>query len=545
MAKFNTGTARPAVHSPIASEPAPSARTHEGGPGYVRDAHGELFLLAVTNMVAEKSFYETAEARDDRFEQLVRQVALDDPDWMARFVPWLRAEANMRSASLVAACETVKARLDAAGRGEDMFVHDEFNKAGYNRTVIDAACQRADEPGEVLAYWTSKYGRKIPQPVKRGLADAVARLYNERNLLKYDSDAKGYRFGDVIDLVHPAPADEKARWQGDLFAHALDRRHNRDNPIPDSLKMLRARADLMDVPVSERRSVFARPGFLAEAGMTWEALAGWLQGPMDAAAWEAVIPSMGIMALARNLRNFDQAGVADAVAARVAEKFMDPNEVARSRMFPFRFLSAYRAAPSLRWAWPLEQALGHSLANVPALSGRTLVLVDRSPSMWQQQMSGRSTMPWSDAAAVFGVAVALRAENADLVEFGIDNQQVNFARGESVLKVMERFTRQNGTNIPNAVRDHFKGHDRVVIVTDEQSQPGYLPWNSMDWRSGQVAVDDLIPREVPLYLWNFGGYKHGAARSGSRNRHTFGGLTDAAFRMISLLESGRDGNWPF
>jgi hypothetical protein len=50
---------------------------------------------------------------------------------------------------------------------------------------------------------------------------------------------------------------------------------------------------------------------LAAAGVTWEALAGWLQGPMDKAAWEAIIPSMGVMALARNLRNFDEAGVSD------------------------------------------------------------------------------------------------------------------------------------------------------------------------------------------------------------------------------------------
>jgi hypothetical protein len=549
MAKFNTGTARPSVHSPIVTERAPSARTHEGGPGYTRDARSELFLLAVTNMVAEKSFYETAEARDDRFEQLVRQVALDDPDWMARFIPWLRAEANMRSASVVAACETVNARLDAVRRDEDMFAHDSFNEAGYNRKLINAVCQRADEPGEVLAYWTSRYGRAIPKPVKRGVADAVARLYSGKSLLKYDSDAKGYRFGDVIDLVHPSPADDKP-WQGDLFRYALDRRHNREDArLPEGNFTLAARQHLVELPVERRREYLtSMPNIgekLAEAGMTWEALAGWLQGPMDAEAWSAVIPSMGIMALARNLRNFDQAGVSDAVATTVAARFADAEQVATSRMFPFRWLSAYRAAPSLRWAWPLEQALGHSLASIPVLSGRTLVLVDRSPSMWQQQMSGRSTMPWSDAAAVFGAAVALRAEDADLVEFGIDNRRVPFARGESVLKVMERFTRQNGTNIPNAVRDHFKGHGRVVIVTDEQSQPGYLPWNSMDWRSGQVAIDDLIPRDVPLYLWNFGGYKHGTAPSGSRNRHTFGGLTDAAFRMIPLLESGRDGNWPF
>lgn len=97
--------------------------------------------------------------------------------------------------------------------------------------------------------------------------------------------------------------------------------------------------------------------------MTWEVLAGRLQGPMDAAAWEAAIPSMGAMALVRNLRNFDEAGVSDEVAAQVAAKISDPAVVAASWQFPFRYLAAYRHAPSLRWAYPLERALGHSLAN--------------------------------------------------------------------------------------------------------------------------------------------------------------------------------------
>ena len=74
---------------------------------------------------------------------------------------------------------------------------------------------------------------------------------------------------------------------------------------------------------------------------------------------------MGYMALLRNLRNFDQAGVSDAVAAQVAARLADPAQVARSRQLPMRFLSAYRARPSLRWAYPLEQALGLASATFP------------------------------------------------------------------------------------------------------------------------------------------------------------------------------------
>ena len=59
---------------------------------------------------------------------------------------------------------------------------------------------------------------------------------------------------------------------------------------------------------------------------------------------------MGYMALLRNLRNFDEAGVPDEVAERGRRAARGPGQVAASRQFPFRFLAAYRAAPSLRWA---------------------------------------------------------------------------------------------------------------------------------------------------------------------------------------------------
>jgi hypothetical protein len=39
--------------------------------------------------------------------------------------------------------------------------------------------------------------------VKRGIGDAVGRLYSEYSLLKYDTDAHGFRFGDVLGTGTP------------------------------------------------------------------------------------------------------------------------------------------------------------------------------------------------------------------------------------------------------------------------------------------------------------------------------------------------------
>ncbi|MDN3021101.1 TROVE domain-containing protein [Streptomyces sp. S.PB5] len=524
MSRFNKRAAKAQPTSRVTST-GRVLRTYEGGRGHERDARSELFLLAVANFVSQQTFYESGADRDDRFARLVRDLAVTDPAWTAGLLGWLRGEGNLRTASIVGAAEYVHARLEAG-----------VTDGPSNRQVVDSVLRRPDEPGELLAYWTATYGRNVPKPVKRGVADAVRRLYNGKALLKYDTASKGYRFGDILNLVHAAPDPDKV-WQGELFKYALDRRHNPETAVPPaSSRTLAAHRELMELPVAERRAVVTSEGGaerLAAAGMTWEALAGWLQGPMDKAAWEAVIPSMGAMALVRNLRNFDQAGVSDEVAAQVAARISDPAEVARSRQFPFRYLAAYRHAPSLRWSYPLEQALGHSLANVPALPGRTLVLVDRSGSMWAR-LSDRSQLNRADAAAIFGTALALRAEDADLVEFGTTSRRLKIRKGESVLKILGRFGDLGGTDTTSAVRAHYRGQDRVLIVTDEQ----YAYSHHGDPTS-------QVPAHVPVYTWNLAGYRAGHGPSGKANRNTFGGLSDAAFRMVPLLESARNADWPW
>lgn len=552
MARLNTAAAAPAVTSALATETAPTGTTALGAPGYGRDPHGELYVLGVGYFAGESAHHESADARRGRFIGLVRTLAVSDPDWTARFLRWLRGT-GIRTAALIGACEFVKARKDA-GIADDDHIRRE---PGLGRRVIDSVCQRADEPGEIIAYWTASYGRSLPQAIRKGVADAARRLWNERGLLKWDGDGRAWRFGDVLSLTHARPT---SRWQSTVFRHALDRRYgNLDAELPAEVVVLSRRRELMNLPVEARRAWLldhARQGdvgtALREAGMTWESLAGWLQGPLDAAAWEAVIPAMYCGALLRNLRNFDEAGVADAVAEKVAAKITDPGEIAAAKLMPFQFLAAYRAAPSLRWSWHLEKGLNASLRNVPALPGRTLVLVDRSPSM-DHSMSERSTMTYADSAAVFGAAVAARAEDADLVEFGETSRKVPFRPADSLLVTISQFSFIGGTDIPAAVRAHFRDerHDRVVIVTDEQTRPGQLPYYrwSTDGRyryeRDHLSIDDLIPASVPVYVWNLGGYERGFIPTGSGNRHCLAGLTDDAFRVIPLLEQRRSTGWPF
>ena len=125
MAKFSGTKRRPLrtnLTAPIATVPE-RMPTNEGGEAFARDPESELFLLAVTNMVGEDTFYESAADRDARFAQLVDQVTRTNPAFIAGEVAldpdgdvdpakvglaqYLRTSLGMRSASVVMAAEYV------------------------------------------------------------------------------------------------------------------------------------------------------------------------------------------------------------------------------------------------------------------------------------------------------------------------------------------------------------------------------------------------------------------------------------------------------
>ena len=500
--------------------------TYEGGAGYEHDDTSALFLLAATNMVGEDTFYERAHDRDTRFAELVHRVTAADPAFIAGADPdggrvglaqYLRQVMVMRSAAVVMAAEYVA----AGGAG--------------GRSVIGRALQRPDEPAEMVGYWMTTHGRRLPMAVKRGVADAARRMYNERAALRYDGLSRQVRMADVIELVHPEPKD---RTQSALFRYLLDRRHH-DDAVADgaTLPMLAAAAELDGVPVDQRRDVLAErgPAALAAAGYSWERLAGWLPGGMDAEAWEAVIPSMGVMALLRNLRNFDEAGISDGAVETVIAKITDRAEVAKARLFPYQVWAAYSHAPSDDWKRALATTLALTTGNIPALDG-TLVVIDTSASM-QAPVSGRSTMARVEVAAVMAMATARAGRDVDVVIYGRTHAKVRGLAGESVLGAVGKVVSSVGsvghhTFGHSAIAHHFNParHRRVVLFTDDQQQD-----------SGRVRLD-----HVPvIYTFNLAGYRPSALPAGGRGRYTLGGFTDATFTAMAVLEAGRVAHWPF
>ena len=264
---------------------------------------------------------------------------------------------------------------------------------------------------------------------------------------------------------------------------------------------------------------------------------------MDAEAWEAVIPSMGAMALVRNLRNFDEAGIGEAAVDAVIAKVTDATEVAKARLFPYQVWAAYKHAPSDNWKRALGRTLDLTVANIPQLDG-TLVVIDTSGSM-QAPVSNRSRLQRVEVAAVMAMATAKRARDVDVVIYGQGNAPVRGPRGESVLSGVDRVVRSVGS-----VGHATYGHTAIARWFDAAPSPagGHLHRRPAARRRSRASR----PRPADLHVQPGGlpavGAVGGRARSvhprwlHRRHVHVDGGARAGSRRGVAVLTvSGRRG----
>lgn len=502
MSKFNTNV-KTKVANPIATT-AVKTVNHQGGEGFLRTPKAELFFAAASNFV-EDTFYESSQDRSIRIRKLVSKVAVDDPIWMAQFVNWLRNKANLRSVSLQIALDAAKVMVD--------------NGIAGSRSIVTSAMARADEPGEALGYWFANYGKRIPAAVKRGIADGARKLYNVKSIMKYDSKSASFRIGDVIQLTHPNP---KNADQDKAFKFALDRLYNNADAISEvdsrSFDAATLNAHLKAGTLKD---------FVRESGMTWENVASAIGTSKE--MWEQLYPTMGYMALLRNLRKFIDAGVDRRVLNAIAKRIANEDNVKASKQLPFRFWSAYDELKHTNFfSRELEDALDISTANIPALKGKTLILVDVSGSMtWHT--SKHTKRSYMDTACLFGAVLAKRADDADLFTFDQGVYRTPFTKSMGVFSIVnDMYKTGGGTSLAHAVRNTYnKSYDRVIVLTDEQ-------------HNGRGVFSGVT---CPVYVWNLGGYS--PAASDQSNVFVQGGFDANSFNFIDMIEGLSENRWPW
>jgi hypothetical protein len=343
----------------------------------------------------------------------------------------------------------------------------ELARQGYKKTAdtISKVIQRPDELTEFLSiYW--KDGRcPLSAQVKKGLAAAFPK-FNAYQLAKYNRDEK-VKLRDVLFLCH---AKAKDKEQEAVWKKLID-------------------------------------GTL-EAPDTWEVALS--TGKDKKETWERLLSEgkLGALALLRNLRNMKEANVNEKVI------FEALNSVKTDRILPFRFISAAKYAP--QWEAQLEPVMLKCCADKEKLSGKTVLVVDGSGSMFGTPISSKSEIDRFEAAAALAILLREICESVRVIVFSHNPFVIPSRRGFALRDALYNKAEKGSTNTQTAIDlANREDHDRIILLTDEQShqsiQPpngkgyvinvasnkngiGYGAWNHIDGFS-EAVIDWIIEYE--------------------------------------------------
>jgi 60 kDa SS-A/Ro ribonucleoprotein len=438
--------------------------THEGAKAHPVNAEQLLRRSVLSCLLWEDEFYEDGQSIADRIVAAAKAVPATT---LAHLAVEARQRFNLRHVPLLL-CSILAETAKGALVGDTI------------ATVI----QRADELGEFLAVHAKRHGKPasevkklISKQMKRGLGLAFQR-FDEYQLAKYDRD-NGVKMRDALFLCHAKPRDEE---QAALWKRLIDG----ELKTPD----------------------------------TWEVALS--AGADKKATFERLITegNLGYLALLRNLRNMEQAGVdhgivRDAILARKGAH----------RVYPFRFVAAAKVAP---WAEPwLDQSLLATIEALPVMPGRTVVLVDVSGSM-ADPLSARSDMTRMHAAAA--LASIIRADQLRVFSFSNQLVEIPARRGMAGVDAVINSQQHGGTALFDAVAaiNQNVPYDRLIVITDEQAS-GPVGWGSR--LSGNLRS---LPNPTGIgYMINVASAKNGVGYGAWRH---IDGFSENVLRFIEEYE---------
>ena len=402
--------------------------THEGAKAVRVPKYAMLRRSVLSCLLWESTFYESGESIADRIFNLALEC---NPEQVAALAIEAREQMKLRHVPLL-----LCAALAKSASGTSLV-----------SKTLEAVIRRADEPAEFLSIYWRNGKTPISKQVKKGLAAAL-RKFNAYQFAKYNRDA-AIKLRDVLFMVHAKPS-EKQLAQEALNITSTAAPLNKGNYKRG--EVMRHGGSLFDQLVS---------GTL-ESPDTWEvALSG---GANKRETFERLLreEKLGYLALLRNLRNMQQAGVDETLVTAAIEARKGAEMV-----LPFRYIAAARAAPSLERS--LDKALLASVKELPELPGKTLVLVDVSGSM-EHALSSKSDLRRIDAACALASII-----NGDVRMFSFSNRMVEVPprRGMAGVDALTRSQSHGGTELYRSVAEAQKfPHDRIIVITDEQASQG-------------------------------------------------------------------------
>lgn len=470
MSRFNT--------SVVLDRPQATTTNLAGGEAFEMTPKTELASMLLTSFTQDQ-YYRSA---DDGIARLIELQGRVDPIFAAKAAIYARNEFGMRSITHVVAAE-----IAASTKGEQ-----------WTKDFVSAVIRRPDDMTEILAYYLNKYGKPVPNALKKGLAKAFDK-FDAYQLAKYRGEGKAISLVDVVNLVRPRPTKDNTEALKQLVNDKLRSSGTWETKLSAAGSDKEAKADAWRELVSERK--------------------------------------IGYFALLRNLRNISEQAPDLVLAA--AELLVDEKLIRKSLVLPFRLLVAKQEVQQREFVSALSKAIDISLANVPKFDGTTLVAIDHSGSMGRSVAGG--TLARHLVGDIFATAMFKQNPGSDVLVFGTSAGLVTGLNpDDSTLSLASQIGMTqygHGTNFQAIFEVAQKSYDRVVIFSDEQAwvDGGYgysHPGGALHEYKGRTGANPAI------FCFDLAGY--GSMQFPENKVFQIAGFSDKTFDLMQKLETDRN-----
>jgi len=467
-----------------------STTNKEGGLAYELTPKERLYQRVLTCFFGEKKFYGN---EDNNIISDLKLVAKEDPEYILKLASYARNEMYLRTIPQVLLVECAQL--------------PEFKGTGLIGKYTNQIVQRADELTEILAYQLDKYKKPIPNSLLRGLSKAIHK-FDEYQLSKYKGSKNKVKLKDVIKLIHPKPKNDTES------------------------KLYR---DIMNDQVKPPQ--------------TWEH--ELMTKGASKETWDGIVPKMGYMALLRNLRNLVKH---NANLEPVLTKIRDPDQVKKSKQYPFRFYSAYKElersdANTTEVLDTINDALELSTVNLPQIKGTSFMSSDLSGSM-ESRLSERSVISYMDIACVMqAIAFKISDDKVYTSAFGESFAKISLSNRNSILvntdiiKNMRVGHSTNGYKVIQHLNEKKLMVDRVMLFTDMQMYDSdeYDYWGSDTRHSVKDEWTDYkkINPNAKLYIFDLSGYGTIVVPPHDPNVALISGWSEKILEFVELFETDR------
>ena len=409
----------------------------------------ELRLIAMLNTCKlDPQAYRSDNEQIQELQQLVEQVALKDPYFVAQCICWSRCvNDGMRSINHLAA-----ALLAPFISGKEWAKR--FYSAFDKKTKSGGCIFRPDDMSEIKDVYSVISKHALTNAMKKGFREVIEGLSNQ-SLTKYSKSII-----DISNLVHPNPQHSLAEvtidGQSVKTIHAL-------------MSGTKISADTWEVAQSEAGQLVADA---VKTGKLSEEEAQAVLTEQKNKNWKALLQEhkLGILAALRNVRNITNGN--DPEVIELLSGLVSNGELIRKGLIlPYQIDLAYEATTNEQLRQALLNGYKAAIPNLAdKLPGKTCVIVDVSGSMTYRCHGATSRC--IDKAALIAATVA-EATYADIVLFGDTAKyyQYNYAKDVFTNAQAIASHRLGGTDLVtafNLLTNEHRAYDRLIILSDNE-----------------------------------------------------------------------------